>query len=199
MSLILTLQNLLHIGGRKRFLKDRERFHETIVTEGVSPHFIWNFQHFRNRRQLSDDLARNLMPTESLNYCLNALLRNQTRYAAWYMGTFSDDYDPVLGDTMAAFPGAATEITAYVSATRPAVTFAAPSSGATDNSAAKCSFVANHASGLADYYGGFLSNNSAKSSTTNILLSAAQLDTAPRQLYPDDELKIAVGISLANA
>lgn len=195
---IPSLADMIRIGGRALFGRDFDEFVYRLA-ERVHIGFRYDFEHFRGGRQIDRFAADNLLPYESLHHIINGIWRAGTVYPAWFMGIFGTNYTPVLGDTMATFPAAATEITAYTSATRPQVTLAVPTNGATDNSAAKCNFTLNHGGGgTVNIWGGFLSNNSAKSSATNVLGSAAQINNAPRALYADDQLLVTLNLNLSN-
>ncbi len=140
--------------------------------EALKPSFLWTFTEKDDAGNvLSVETVQNLIPVEGLNYILNAAFKGGAQYATLYAGLFEGNYNPSPGDTMAAFPGAATECTAYASATRPAVTFGTVASGNMDNLSNLVTFTGN-----ADrtVYGGFLSTSSVKGGTTGVLTSVVR-------------------------
>lgn len=122
---------------------------------------------------LNRQVEHNLMPIEGLNYLITAALLGGSQLGQWYLAPYEGAYDPQPLDTMATFPGSATELTAYVSATRPLVQLAAASGGTTDNSANRIELVGTTNGKFVT--GGFISSSPTKGATTGVLLSAVRL------------------------
>lgn len=141
------------------------------------------------------DEVKNLIPTEGLNHIIDVALKNGTAYPTLYIGLYEGDYTPVPGDTMAAFPLAATELTAYVEATRELVVLGSISGGAVDNTASRAEFTGTTDGKLAK--GGFVSTSPTKSSTTGVLLSAVRFPS-PRPLDSGSVLRVTVGFSIVS-
>ena len=140
--------------------------------ETLKPSFLWTFtEKDEAGNVLSVESVRNLIPVEGLNYILNAAFKGGAQYATLYAGLYEGNYTPIPSDTMAAFPAAATECTAYAAATRPAVTFGTVASGNMDNLDNLVVFT-----GSADrtVYGGFLSTSNVKGGTTGVLTSVVR-------------------------
>lgn len=140
--------------------------------EKLKPSFVWTFKEIdKDNHVISIETQRNLIPVEGLNYILDAAFKSGTQYPTLYAGLYEGNYTPIPGNEMATFPGAATECTAYTSATRPAVVFGNVTSGNMDNLDNLVVFTGN-----ADrvVYGGFLSTSSVKGGTTGILASAVR-------------------------
>ena len=140
------------------------------------------------------EIVHNLMPTEGLNHVLSVLLKAGSQVTQWYVGAYENSYTPVAGDTMAAFPAAAGETTAYAAATRPAFTPGTVAAGAVDNSAAKADFVFNATKSIV---GGFVSSASAKGSTAGVLLSAVRFAT-PKSVDNTSTLRITAGFTMSS-
>lgn len=157
--------------------------------------FVYTFQHFDEDMHLVDEWSEhNLVPTEGMNYILNAALAGGSASSTWYIGLFSGNYTPVIGDTMATFPGNATEFTGYTNSTRGTLTAGAVASGAWSNTASPFDFTFN-ASGT--IYGAFLSSVSTKSATTGTLLSATRF-AASKTVGSGEILRVTAGITLSN-
>lgn len=140
--------------------------------EQLKPSFLWTFtEKDESGNVLSVESVRNLIPTEGLNYILNAAFKGGAQYATLYAGLYEGNYTPIPGDTMAAFPAAATECTTYTSTTRPAVTFGTVASGNMDNLSNLVQFTGNADRTI---YGGFLSTSSVKGGTTGVLCSVVR-------------------------
>ena len=140
--------------------------------EQLKPSFLWTFtEKDESGNVLSVESVRNLIPTEGLNYILNAAFKGGAQYATLYAGLYEGNYTPIPGDTMAAFPAAATECTTYTSTTRPAVTFGTVASGNMDNLSNLVQFTGNADRTI---YGGLLSTSSVKGGTTGVLCSVVR-------------------------
>lgn len=130
----------------------------------------------------------NLMPAAAILHMLDVTLRNQTRYASWYVALFSGATAPASTWTAANFSANATEITSssegYTEATRQLWVPAAASAGKITNAASMAHFTIATASSVT-VRGVALLSDSAKGSTTGVLASAAQI-TPARTLYDTD-------------
>lgn len=126
----------------------------------------------------------NLVVNEGLNSLLGIMFNGSTQISTWYLGLFEGNYTPVATVTAATISSAATECTAYASATRPAYDEAAPASQSITNSASRASFVFNATKTV---YGAFLVSNSTKGGTTGTLFSAARFSAA-KNVVSGDEL-----------
>lgn len=191
-----TIKEILRIGGRKLFGRDFDAF-VAAFNSRAQLGFVYDVTQLRGGREIDHEFVHNIFPLEGIHQLLNAGYRNSGAVAQWFMGVFSGDYNPVTGDTMAAFVAAATEVTQYASGTRPLITFSAPAAGNINNTAARCSFVANHPSGQATWRGGFISSNSAKSATTGTLASAARF-ASDKILDPDDTLLVGASLTMTS-
>ena len=119
--------------------------------------------------------------------------------AAWYLGLYgaAASNNPAAGDTMSSHAGW-TENTTYSNATRPACTFATPTTAnpsVATNSASPASFSIN---GTTTVGGAFLVSNSTKGGSTGTLYSAADF-SAPgdRSVVSGDTLTVTYTLSLA--
>jgi hypothetical protein len=163
--------------------------------EQLKPSFLWTFTEKDEAGQvLSVETVRNLIPVEGLNYILGAAFRGGVQYGTLYCGLFEGNYTPIPGDTMAAFPAAATECTAYTSTTRPAVVFGTVASGNMDNVDNLVVFT-----GDADrtVYGGFLSTSNVKGGTTGVLCSVVRAPSV-RNLTNGGRIEVALAFQFVS-
>lgn len=136
----------------------------------LSPGILGCLTHYRGCA-----VARNIIPTEGRNSILDVAFHASTQITAWFCFVFENNYTPVAGDTMAAFPAAAGEVTAYAETTRPAWNEAAASAGVTTNAASTATFTFNATKTL---YGAGLSSSSVKGGTSGVLGSAAKFSAS---------------------
>lgn len=139
----------------------------------------------------------NLIPDQGRDYIMSAALNGGAQLSAWYIGLYSGNYAPVVGDTMALFPAAATEITtAYSEATRQALSASALSAGVWANTAVPAQFTFTATSTTVT--GGFISSAATQNGTTGVLLSAV-LASSPKTVLAGEILKVTCGLSLVTA
>lgn len=141
------------------------------------------------------ETVRNIIPTEGLNHILSVICNAGSQVTTWYIGLFEANYTPIAADTMAGFPAASTECTAYDESVRQTWVESTPSGGSTTNSASKAEFTINATKTL---YGGFLSSSSVKSGTSGVLLSAAKFGTA-KAVVDDDIARVTATLSLTSS
>ena len=160
--------------------------------------FIWTFECF-----LPDGTPKwsiteeNLIPNEGRDYLMNAGLNAGAQLSTWYIGLYTGNYLPVVGDTAATFVASATEITtAYSEATRVALVNGALAAGLWANVASPASFTFTDASTVVR--GGFITSVAAKSATTGVLLSAVLASTA-KIVLAGEILKVTTGLSLVTS
>lgn len=145
--------------------------------------------------QVTDsETIHNLMPVEGINHVLNTVLKGGSQVTSWFVGVFEGNYTPLTTDTMAAFPAASTESTAYAASTRPAFVGGTVAAGVLDNSASKAEFAFNATKTV---YGGFISSASAKGGTSGVLLSAVRF-AAPKSLDSSSTLRITAGFTMTS-
>ena len=119
--------------------------------------------------------------------------------AAWYIGLYGAGASntPAAGDTMSSHAGW-TENTGYSNATRPACTFATPTTAnpsVATNSASPASFTINATSTVG---GAFLTSNNTVGGSTGILFSAADFGApGDRSVASSDILNVTYTLSLA--
>jgi hypothetical protein len=142
------------------------------------------------------EFTRNMLTTEGRNYLLTAGLRGGTVHTSWFVAPFSGDVTVQATWTAANFNASATEVQAYVAATRPAWAGGSVSAGAVDSFAAKAEFKAT-TDGVV-IRGAAMLSASAKASTSGTLLAAARF-TSTKTLDTDEILDIGYGIQLVAA
>ena len=145
--------------------------------------------------------------TESKNLVVNVGLQDMNaKYftgsaytAAWYIGLYGAGASntPAASDTMSSHAGW-TENTGYSNATRPACTFATPTTAnpsVATNSASPASFNINATSTVG---GAFLTSNNTVGGTTGTLFSAADFGApGDRSVASSDILNVTYTLSLA--
>lgn len=122
-------------------------------------------------------VAPNLIPTQGLNYLLEAALRGGAAFTQFYLAPFSGAYTPVDGVTAQTFATAATEITSategYTETTRRPWTQAAAAGGIMDNVASRASFTIATATELT-IRGAALLSDPVKGGTNGVLISISR-------------------------
>jgi hypothetical protein len=143
---------------------------------------------------LSVEEVDNLIPTEGLNYFLDAGLLGGSQLSSWYIALFEANYTPIAGVTAATFPAAATESTAYDEANRPTWTPGAIAAGSVSNTASKAVFTMNATKTI---YGIAQTSVNTKSSTSGKLVSVAKF-AAAKAVVDDDILSVTSSITLTS-
>jgi len=158
--------------------------------ECLKPGFVWTIREIdRHGQVVHQEVIKNLIPVEGLNYILNATFKEGTQYGTFYAGLYGSAYTPVPGDTMATFPSAAVEVTNYTSTTRPEVELGTVASGNVDNLDNVTEFTGN--TDGTTIRGAFITTSAAKGGTTGPLLSAVRF-ASPRTLNNGSRLEAAV-------
>ena len=140
-------------------------------------------------------VEKNLVPIQGLDHFLNVALKAGTQFPNFYIGLYEGDYTPQPTDTMAAFPAAATELTAYAESTRRVLTLGDVVSGSVDNSLARAEFTGNVNGRQA--MGGFISSSPTKGSSTGILISAVRFPS-PRPLDAGGILRVTAAFTIVS-
>ncbi len=149
----------------------------------------------RNGQVVGIETVHNLLPTEGVNYLIDAALKAGTAYPKWYMGLFEGAYTPVPEDTMSTFPGAAAELLTYSQIQRPGIVFGGTARGGVDNSGSKAEFTGSVDGKLVR--GGFICSAPAKGATTGVLLSAVRF-YSPKTLDAGTILRVTGGFSITS-
>lgn len=157
--------------------------------------FIYDFQIIDINGNIRDSWSvHNLVPTVGMNYILSTAFAGGAAASTWYIGLFSDNYTPLVGDTAATAAYSTNEYTGYTSATRGALTAGAITAGVWSNTASPFDFTFNAGGTI---YGAFLSSTSTKTATTGTLASAARFSTS-KTLASGEVLRVTAGITLSN-
>ncbi len=126
--------------------------------------------------------THNLLPTQALNYLLEAGLRGDLAHSQWYLALYSGAYTPVAGVTAATFAAAASEITSlsegYTETTRRPWVSSAATAGNADNITDRAAFTIASAGELT-IRGAALLSDPVKGGTNGVLVSIARF-TNPR-------------------
>jgi hypothetical protein len=154
-------------------------------------HFVYGFTLERDGVVIDKWEERNIVPNVGLNYVFGAAFTGVTPITSWYLGLQSAAYDCVASDTFATYLAAATEVTVYTSATRKAFTADSIVAGLVSNSVSPAVFTFNN---TATVTGAFLSSQSAKSSSTGTLVSAARFGTS-RSVVSGDILTVTATLT----
>lgn len=167
---------------------------EAHETNDVKAGFTYLVEHVRNGVVLSAEEIHNLIPTEGLDYLVNAALLGAAQSTAWYIALFEGNYTPIAGVTAATFPAAATESTAYAEANRVAWTPGAVTAGSVSNAASKAAFTMNAAKTI---YGIAQSSAPGKGAITGVLASVARF-AAAKSVEAGDVLNVTSTISMTS-
>jgi hypothetical protein len=151
---------------------------------------VWLFELYRGGKKVWEDGFENLVVTAGLNKYLDATLKTGLASPVWYVA-LKNTGTVVAADTMASHAGWTENVT-YSEATRVAWTPGAVAAGSVDNSASKANFSIN---GSTTIFGGFLTDTSAKSGATGILLGGGDFG-ASRAVISGDTLAVTVTCSL---
>ena len=141
----------------------------------------------------------NLVVNGGLQDMNNKYFLGSAYTATWYIGLYGSGStnNPAASDTMSSHAGW-TEVVPYSQSTRPACTFATPTTAnpsVATNSASPAVFSINATSTVG---GAFLTSNSTKSGTTGTLYSASDFTTpGDRSVVSGDTLNVSYTLSLA--
>ena len=141
----------------------------------------------------------NLVVNGGLQYMNAKYFQGSSYTAAWYIGLYGAgaSNNPAAGDTMSSHAGW-TEVVPYSQSTRPACSFATPTTAnpsVATNSASPAVYSINATSTVG---GAFLTSNSTKSGTTGTLYSASDFTTpGDRSVVSGDTLNVTYTLSLA--
>jgi hypothetical protein len=159
--------------------------------------FQYKFLHFDVNGKLIEEspVELNLIPEAGMQYLIGTGLRGSSGFSNWYIGLYEGNYAPQSDDTMANFPGDATEITtAYSNSTRPALTPDDLDAGRYVNSDSPAVFTFTSEKTVR---GAFICSNSVKGNTTGTLLSAV-LAASPKTVGAGESLKVITGLNLTS-
>jgi hypothetical protein len=155
---------------------------------------VWDCEHVRDGEVIDRWSEKNLIVNEGLTHILDVHFNGGTQIATWYIAPFEGNYTPVAGVTAATITAASTECTAYDEATRVEYNEADPASQSVTNSANKATFTFNATKTI---YGAFLVSQSAKSSTSGVLFSAARF-SASKAVVDNDQLLVTYTITASS-
>jgi len=174
---------------------------KTLETgESASAKGIYHMQCFDKDGNLKWEAeCPNLVVNGGLQDMNNKYFLGSAYTAAWYIGLYGAGASntPAAGDTSASHAGW-TEVVPYSQTTRPACTFATPTTAnpsVATNSASPAVYTINATSTVG---GAFLISNSTKSGSTGTLYSASDF-TSPgdRSVVSGDTLNVTYTLSLA--
>lgn len=157
--------------------------------------FVYTIETIRDGEVIDTEVVHNLIPYEGINYLLDAGLKGATPYTNWYIGLYEGNYTPTPNDTMATFPAAATELTAYAETQREPLVLGATAMGAADNMASKAEFTGTTDGKRA--MGGFVASTPAKGASTGVLISAVKF-SSPKPIDAGTILRVTAGFSIAS-
>lgn len=158
--------------------------------------FVYTVETIKDGHVIDTETVSNLIPIEGLNDMLAVWLKGGTQATNFYVGLYEGNYTPVPGDTAAAFPAAATELTAYDETTRVPLVLGSVTGGAVDNSANPAVFTGSTNGKQA--MGGFISTSPAKGSTTGVLASAVRFPS-PKSLDDGTVLRVTCSFQIVSA
>lgn len=166
-----------------------------MIEENAKSGFTYTVEVVKDGVVVDSEVVHNIMPIEGLNHVLGVTLLGASQVTQWYVGVYENDYTPLPGDDMATFPGLAGESTAYVNATRHALTMGAASGGVSDNSAARTEI---EFTATKTIRGGFIASTPTKGATAGVLLSAVKFAT-PKAVEAGAILRLTAGLQLTSS
>lgn len=134
---------------------------------------------------------QNVITDEGIDHMLNVQFNGGAQVSTWYVGIFEGNYTPTTADTMAAFPAAATESTAYAEANRPEFEEATSSAKSITNTANRAVFTINATKTI---YGAFIASSATKSDTTGTLFAAKKF-TSSRAVVSGDTISVGYTVN----
>jgi hypothetical protein len=141
----------------------------------------------------------NLVVNEGLQDMNNKYFLGSSYTATWYIGLYGSgaSNSPAAGDTMSSHAGW-TEVVPYSQATRPACTFATPTTANPSVATNAASPAVYSINATATVGGAFLVSNNTKGGSTGTLYSASDF-TSPgdRSVVSGDTLNVTYTLSLA--
>lgn len=156
---------------------------QKVVVAGIMDHWLNGTDH---------QVDPNIVPTEGLNYLLQAGVNNSGGLGSWYIAPYSANVAPGATLTAANFTSTQTEWTEYNESTRQQwVVPGSPTGGSFDNSASLAVFTgANTIATYDSVYGAAILSASAKSATSGKILACVAFTSGARQVHATDLLSI---------
>lgn len=133
-------------------------------------------------------VVHNTLMKAALSEFIQAILKQGTQRAAYYIGLYKNDVDPPNTVTSATLESTLGEFTHYSESTRQIWTPGDESNQQLDNSASLAIFTSDATGG--GIWGAFLSTTSAKSSNAGLLVCAAQFPAQRSFTGTSDKLSI---------
>ena len=156
-------------------------------------------EHFRNGKLIGKDEGWNTFTTEGMAFLLNTMFHDISKAAAeiWYVGLFKNNITPALADTAAKL-GSGNAYGECQDAdyddpltNRPGYRTENTTTAVISNVNSKAHFVMNASITV---YGAFLTNTTAKTDSSGILMCAKRFGTA-RSVIADDEIYVTYQIT----
>lgn len=142
--------------------------HNSIMARG---------RYFHTVNGKDERIDHNLVPDAGILHILDVTLRNQTRFASWYIAPYAGAVTPAANWTAANFTANSSEIVSgtegYSETTRPQWVPAAAAAGKISNLASKASFTI-VCTGTLNINGAGLLSANAKGATSGVLISASR-------------------------
>jgi hypothetical protein len=164
-----------------------------VVDQGIYSGGIAKGTFSVSKRGEDEDVSKNLVVVEGLNYLLGSALANQSSIGTWYVALFSGNVTPTSGWTASSFSSTANEFTNYSSNSRPQWSPGAVAAGALNSFSSKASFEST-VNG-AQVRGAAIISNSAKGGASGVLL-AATLFPSLKTLDEGEILDVGYGFEL---
>lgn len=182
----------MHIEKRKSGLlvPTQQKIGEAVMSRGV-----YKLQHIRDGKVIDEEILKNLVVDQGLNYLLSVSLAAGSQLSSWYLGIFEGNYTPVPTDTAATIAANSTECSAYAGGARKPWTPGAVASKSVSNSASRGDFVFNATKTI---YGAFLISNATINGTSGTLFSAARFATS-KAVVNNDELLLTYTFNASSA
>lgn len=145
---------------------------------------------------ISTEVVDNLIPDEGRDYMLAAAMLAGSQFPTWYLGLYTEERIPVVGDDMASLLGDAVESVTYDGSVRLPLVTDALNDGLFSNASTPAEF--DYLVSAETVRGGFITSSPTRGTTTGLLLSAV-LFPSPKILEAGATLRVTAGLQLVNA
>lgn len=155
----------------------------------------FRFRQWRGGVLIAEDLGKNLVVNEGIDYILGASLNGVAQEPGVYIGVFKGNYTPAASETAATIASAATESADYDEVNRPAWGQGAVSAQTLSNSGSEAQITMNASVTL---YGAFLITDNIKNGTNGVLVAARRF-AASRGTQANDIIQLQYDFAGASA
>lgn len=158
--------------------------------------WVYQVEHIaRDGSLISVETVKNLVPTASLNYLLNAAYKSGSQYTTLYLGLYDNNRTPLAADTMTELAADYGENVAYTGTERLTITLPTVANGATNTIASPNEFDFTSSQSVR---GAFITTSPTWSGSTGLLVSAV-LFSSPKTIESGETLRVPCGFAVVSA